>query len=307
MSDPAANAAADTTAAAAATTTPAAAPTGGDAPAPKWYEGEAFTAEERDWMKARGLQADDPLSILPKVIKGHRSAEQRIGKGLDSIMDRPAEGQKLTEWLKANGATLGLPADETGYEVKPPESWPKDLAWNGELEAQARKIAFDAGVPPDVHGAYVGLFADHMASLERASTEGMTKAREAMMSDLQRDFGDQMQAKITQAQQAAGVFFQAAGIGPEQQASVTQLLTDKTGDAGVIKLFAAIGAAMGEDRGVGLGSGGNLGMTAAEAKAELARFEAPDGEYGKAFIARDLNKLKALAPRREQLTRLATQ
>lgn len=291
-----------------ADTTPATPPVGAPpSPAPKWFEAEAFTAEERDWMKARGLQADDPLSVLPKVIKGHRAAEQRIGKGLDSIMDRPTEGQSLTEWLRGNAATLGLPADEAGYEVKPPESWPKDMAWNADLEAQARKIAFDKGLPPDAHAAYVGLFADHMASLDKAATEGMTRAREAMMADLQKEYGQGMATKITQAQQAASVFFQQAGLGPDQVSSVTQLLADKTGDAGVIKLFAAIGAAMGEDRGVGLGGGVSLSMTASEAKAELARFTSPEGDYGKAFAVRDMGRMKELAPRREQLARLAAQ
>jgi len=287
------------------TTDPAAPPPGGTPPAPKWFEADSFAPEERDWLAARGLAVDDPLSILPKLVKGHRGAEQKLGRGLDSIMDRPAKDQDLSAWLRGNAGLLGLPEGEDGYKVDPPTDWPKDMPWDAGLEAAARKLAFEAGVPKAAHEAYVGLFAQKMKALEAAATEGLATARTAMMAELSTEWGDAMPARIAQAQQAMSAFGLAAGLTADQVAGVTQVLAEKTGDAGVLKLFAAIGQAMGEDRGLGLGQGGGLGMTPAEAKEELRRFEAPDGEYGKAFAARDHRRLKELAARREQLSKLA--
>jgi hypothetical protein len=286
-------------------TDPNAPPAGGTPPSPRWFEADTYAPEEREWLTARGLAVDDPLAVIPKLVKGHRGAEQKLGKGLDSIMDRPGKDQPLPDWLRANAAVLGLPDSEDGYKVDPPEGWPKDMPWDGELEAAARKLAFDAGVPKSAHDAYVGLFATKMQALEQAATEGLAKAREAMMGELTRDWGDAVPAKIAQAQQAASAFGVQAGLSAEQIAGITQVLAEKTGDAGVLKLFAAIGAAMGEDRGLGLGAGGGLTMTPAEAKEELRRFESPEGDYGKAFAAGDYRRLAELKARREQLSRIA--
>jgi len=46
-------------------------------------------------------------------------------------------------------------------------------------------------------------------------------------------------------------------------------------------------------------------MTPAEARAELARLNAPEGEYAKAFSAQDARAMAALKPRIEQLSKIA--
>jgi len=292
-------AAADTGAAAAASGDAAA------ASAAKWFEAADYSAEDRAWLAARGLAEDDPLKVLPKTIHGHRAAEQRIGKGLDTIMDRPAKDQNLADWMRSNGAILGLPDKEEGYTAAPPEDWPKDAAWDTELEAKARKVAFEAGVPPDVHKAYVGLFAEKIKQMDAAAKEGMVKAQGDMMAELQRDFGAQTGARITAAKQAAQLLAEKAGMSTDQLSGISQVLAAKTGDAGVIRLFAAMADMMGEDTAVGIGKGGPLTMTPAEARAELARLNAPEGEYAKAFSAQDARAMAALKPRIEQLSKIA--
>lgn len=270
-----------------------------------WWQSSAFSAEEQQWLTARGLTKDDPAEVMPLLVKGHRSAEQRLGKGIDAIMDRPAKDQKIGEWLRANAATLGLPDKEDGYAVQPPRDWPKDLPWDADFEARARKIAFEQGVPPDLHKAYVELYAGKMKGLHDAVTQDLAVARDKMMGELRSEWGDQTDARITLAKQGLQAVATQAGLGSEQLDSVIQLLSEKTGDAGVLKLFATLGGMMSEDSLKGGGRGGALAMTPAEARAELAKFEAPDGEYGKAFATNNVADLKRLAPRREMLTKLA--
>lgn len=274
--------------------------------APKWWEGKDYTDEERAWIAARGLTEDDPAKILPKLVKGHRSAEQRIGKGLDSIIEKPGKDTPLTKWLGENRAALGLPEAEDAYTAKAPDDWPKEMAWDEAFEAQARKIAFENGVPPEAHKAYVAAFADRMKALDQSSATALTQAKEAMMADLQRDFGQQTPQVIANARRAAEWAMQQAGLGTDEFERVTAVLSEKTGDAGVIRMLHAIGKALGEDSAVGLGKGSSLSMTPAEARAELAAFEGPNGEYGKAYAARDTTKLSELRARRDQLTRIAT-
>ncbi|HMO07036.1 MAG TPA: hypothetical protein PKD10_05230 [Paracoccaceae bacterium] len=279
---------------------------GGDPPAARWWEKSDYTQEERDWLAARGLTEDDPLAVLPKIVKGHRAAEQRIGKGLDSILDRPAKDQPIGDWLRANAEALGLPADAAGYEVRPPADWPKDVAWDAELEASARAHAHAMGVPKAAHEGYVKLFADKMMAFDRASREGLAQAREAMMADLRKDYGEQTGVVVTRAQQAMQVLAEKAGLGADQVQAAVQVLSEKQGDAGVIRLFAAVGELMGEDAAVALGGGGPLTDTPAQARQQLAEFVKPGGEWAKATAEADHATIARLRPVFERLAKLAS-
>lgn len=275
-------------------------------PAAKWWEAKDYTDEERAWINARGLAEDDPTKIIPKLVKGHRSAEQRIGKGLDSIIEKPGKDTPLTKWLGENRAALGLPEAEDAYTAKPPQDWPKDMPWDAGFEAAARKIAFENGVPPEAHQAYVAAFAERMKQLDQSTAAALSQAKEAMMADLQRDFGQQTPAVIANARRAAEWMMGQAGLGTEEMERISAVLSEKTGDAGVIRMLHAVGKALGEDSAVGLGKGSSLTMTPAEARAELARFESAEGEYGKAFRDGNASKLAELRGRRDQLARIAT-
>lgn len=289
---------------------PAAPPSGDAPPAPApaaapWYKGSDYSADEQQWLTAKGYTVDDPKEILAKLVKGHRSAEQRIGKGLDAIMDRPAKGQAHAEWARANATALGLPDKEDGYTTPPPDFWPKDAAWDTELDGAARKVAFDNGVSPDAHKAYVGLFAQKMADLDKASDIELKSAKAAMMADLEKDYGAETGARIDAARQGAQLVAEKAGLDEGAIERVGKLLSKETGDAQVIRFMAAIRDMAGEDTIVQVHGGGSLTMTPADARAELARFQSAEGEYGKAFSAGDRQAMNQLKARREQLSKLA--
>lgn len=298
--------AADAAAAAAAAAAAGAGDGGAGAPAAKWWEGSTYSTEEQQWLAARGLTKDDPTEIVPQLVKGHRAAEQRLGRGLDSILDKPGKDQPISDWMRAHAADLGLPDKEDGYAVAPPEDWPKDAPWDTDLEAAARKLAFEEGIPPKALQGFVNLFAGKVKAMNDASEQGLASANDKMMSELRRDYGEQTGAVITKARQGAQIVAEKAGFSPEALASVGQVLSEKAGgDANTIRFMAAIADMMGEDRAAGLGNGGSLTMTSAEARAELARFQSPEGEYGKAFAAGDTTKMRELSARREQLSKIA--
>jgi hypothetical protein len=284
---------------------PAADPAPAPAAAAKWWEGLSDT--QKSFLTPKGLTVDNPMDALPKIIDIASNAEKRIGKGLDNIIEKPGKDQKLSEWMRGNAAALGLPDKEEGYAVEPPDFWPKEAKWDTALEGKARKLAFDAGVPADVHKAYVGLFAEKMKAMNDEAEQGMVRAQADMMADLQKDFGARTDAVITQAKQAAQLVAEKAGLSSDQLQGVGQLLSDKTGDAGVIRLFAALAEALGEDAAVAIGKGGALTMTPADARAELSRMQSPEGDYGKAFAAGDHRRMTELKPRIEQLSKIAAQ
>jgi hypothetical protein len=298
------NAAAAAGAAAAAAAQAAGAGAQAQAAAP-WWQAPDYGPEEQEWLRARGLTEDDFTKVAPKLVKGHRLAEQRLGRGLDRILDKPAEGQSYADWARANAAALGLPEKEDGYAVKRPESWPKDAPWDGEFEADARKWAFENGVPPAAFQGIVDRYASRVLALEQAAAEGMARDQATMMAELQREYGAQTEAAMTRARQGAEVVAQKAGLTPDQIAELGQVLGAKTGNATAIRFMAAIGEMLGEDTGIGLGRGGPLTMTPAEARAQLAAFTAEGSDWAKASASGNAAKIAELKPRFEQLAKLA--
>lgn len=290
---------------AAAAGAPPAAPGAGDtAPAAKWHEG--LPEDLKTFVTAKGLVADDPAAVLPKVLGIARAAEQRIGKGLDRIIERPAEGQAWSEWARANAKALGLPEAEDGYTVARPEGWPKDAPWNEDMAKAAQKIAFDHGLPPTALQAFTDLYAGQVAQMNAAVDQQMEAARSAMMADLQRDWGADMPGKLALAQQGAKALAQAAGLGDDAMELFAAALAPKVGDAAVMRMMAAVGGMLAEDSAPGLGKGGGLGMSAAEAQATLQReFIAADSAFAKAMREGDRATLERLKPEYERLNRIA--
>jgi hypothetical protein len=285
----------------------AAAAAAAPAAAAKWFEDAAYSPEERIWLAAKGLAEDDPMAAMPKLIKGHRAAEQRIGKGLDTIIEKPGKDQPYDEWVKANREALGLPADEAGYQVAPPENWPKDLPWDTGMETQAKAVALKYGIPPAALQELVNMQAASVMAAHGQVGAEVEAAKGALMADLQKDWGDQTQAKITLAKQAAQAVAQAAGMDMQAIANMSELLMDKTGDANVIRFMAQLGTMMADDVGTGIGKGGPMTMTPAEARQQRAQLMAPGGEYYKATQANDRAAIARLQPKMDHLAKIAAQ
>lgn len=278
---------------------------GGGGGAPRWWEGADYSAEDRQWIEARGLAEDDPAKIVPKLVKGHRAAEQKLGKGIDSVIDKPKDGQPLTDWMRENRALFGLPEAEDGYKIERPKDLPEGIAWDADLEAEARKVAFEIGLTPDQLQAMTGLYAKRIGGIQAAADAAIAEANTRMMSDLTKDWGDQLQPKLALARQAAGVLAEKAGLDAAGIQAVSAVLTAKAGgDAATIRMFAALGEMMSEDRMIA-GQSTGIGMTPAEARARAAQMRAPDGAYAKAVAAQDRAEIARLKPEMDRLDKIA--
>lgn len=285
---------------------PSPAPPAGDPPpTAKWWEVKDYSPEEQQWLAARGMAEDDPMLAIPKLVKGHRAAEQRMGKGMDSILDKPGKDQPYSDWVAQNRAALGLPADEAAYKIAPPEGWPQDQGWDTAREGKARAIALKYGVPEAALQELVGLQAEAVMEQRGATDAEMTKATAALMADLERDFGTQTPTVITKAKQAAQLVAEKAGLSTEALANLSDTMMDKIGNANVIRFMASLADMMSDDAAVGLGKGGALTTTPAEARAQLATLRAPGGEYYEATAKRDNAAMAKLKPQIDHLTRIA--
>lgn len=280
----------------------------GGGASPKWFEGDAFTAEMRDFIGAKGWADKEVNDVLPAMIRSYHGAEKLLGAPRESLLQRPKDGQDVSEWIRSNADVFGIPKDPDGYEVKPPKDWPKDAKWNSDLEAAAKTRAHQLGLTPAQLQGMTEVYAQSVARMSGDIETQLQTATAAMMADLQKDWGEATEAKVGRAAQAAQALATQAGFGQDELAAVTQLLATKTGDARTIRLFAALADAMGDDGlpGGQTGSGGGGGFTTPEtAKSELDRLTAPGGEYYEATQKRDRDAIKRLQPRIEALTKAA--
>lgn len=292
---------------------PATPPGEGGSAAPWWRDDKRFDEKTRGMLEAKGLTVDDPLDAMAKMASLYRNAETRLGKPADSLLDKPKDGESVTDWMKANADMFGIPEAPDKYDLKRPDSWPKDAPWNDKAEASMREKAHELGLSSAQAQAMLDLYAGTVAETLGTAEQGLQQAQEAMQAELKKDWGDAYGAKITAAQQAFQAAAEMAGMGPEAMESAARVLSDaQGGDANVLRLFAALGDMMGEDSLPRVdGSGGGLGTTPAEARAELARMNAPDSEYGKAVAEKRQGRTPAnwaeLQARRAHLTKLAAQ
>lgn len=269
----------------------------------RWWSG--LGDEAQGFVKAKGLDARKPDEALAVLTDIARNAERKLGRPADSLITRPKEGQDVTEWLAEQREALGLPADVQGYAVKPPKDFPKE-AWDGELAERAAGLAHQHAVPKSAHEAYVGLFAEYVQKLDASAGAQLEEARTKMMADIERDWGDAAETRITAASQAAQRLAEAAGLDGAAIEAMAATLSAKTGDANVLRLFDALARGMADDTATGMGKGAaGFSTGAADAKAELARLQAPGGEYYEAVAKGDTMTVERLKPRLKALRQAA--
>jgi len=172
--------------------------------------------------------------------------------------------------------------------------------------ASTLRPASDSGVSPKANNADASLFAGKMTALETLSKTHTEAANQPRLADLTRKYGQQTDAAITNTMQNVQLMAEKGGVSTEALNAVGATLSAKMGDAKLIRFMAPIADAMGKDSAVGLHEGCGLTMTPAGARAELARFEATDGEHGHALASGSAAQVAAQRGRRAQLAKIAS-
>lgn len=275
----------------------------------KWFEDARIPEDARTWMTAKGVTAAaDPSEAILKMVGMGQAADRRFGRPIDQVIDKPAKDQSLADWRRAHADTFGLPADASGYEIARPEGLPEGIAWNDGLADKMRSLAFERGLAPDDVKAMTEMYAGYVTEVDQNLDRDMREEEARMHAELDREWGKDAEAKKTRARQAASALAEQAGLDADGIKAVVGLLSGGApGQTLAIKMFAALGDAMAEDKGIGLRSGASgFGMSKEEATAEFTRFMAPDGEWAKASAARDSEAIARLRPQFERLAKAAS-
>ncbi|MEM9579060.1 MAG: hypothetical protein AAF891_00115 [Pseudomonadota bacterium] len=272
-----------------------------------WWEDARFSDDHRTMLTAKALTVDDPLDVVVKLADAEVAATRKLGKSPDRLIERPEEKGKVAEWLRQHGDDLGIPKDAEGYEIKPPENWPKDQKWDEGLEKQARTIAHEEGMTGPALNRMTELFAGHILQLNQDAETQEQEAVKEMRGELLHEWGDQTDARIARAAQAATAIAEKAGMTLEDVGWVSEVIGKNAGDAKTMRIFDAMADALSDGSDFKLEPGSGVqGQTPAEARAELARMRSKDGEWYKAVEAKDQNEMKRLKPIMDRLQKVAT-
>jgi hypothetical protein len=210
-----------------------------------------------DWRAAlpEELAREPSLKAIRDVAslaKSYVHAQRLVGA---ERIPLPGRNQDLAAW--EGWERLGRPARPEDYVIARPEL-PEGVEWDGEAEAAFRPVAHRLGLLPHQVEGVVGLFAELQARRTAGGREAAAADAGDMEAELREAWGGRYDAELASARRAARAF-----AGPDELAR----LEGATGSAALVRLFARIGAAMGEDRMVAGEAAGRLGP--AEAKAAI--------------------------------------
>lgn len=277
---------------------------GGTPPAPWWESWDAGGDEE---LKNSVINAgyhkgtESPEEALTKVAAAVRAADRKLGRPSDQLMTVPDKDADRAEWRKANAAALDIPEDPSGYAIERPAELPEGMPWD---EAEAKETAegfHKLGVPRDVAAALIRSELEKRVATWNEVSQEIADAQRGLREKLTAEWGGQVQGNMALATRALHHFGSQAGLPTDSLQAVQRKMIGEGGieDAQLVRLFHAIGKAMGEDGLVGAeltGPGGAAGgaMTPAEAKARSAQITAPNGDYAKARASGDRTRMREL-------------
>lgn len=277
---------------------------GGSTPSSPWWE--SWDAGGDEELKTHVLNAgyhkgtESLEAALTKVAAAARNAERKLGRPSDQLMTVPDKDVDRAEWRRANAAALDIPEDPSGYAIERPAEMPEGMPWD-EAEAKETAEAFHKlGVPKDLAAALIRSELEKRVATWNEVSQEIADAQRGLREKLTAEWGGQVQGNMALATRALHHFGSQAGLPAESLQAVQRKMIGEGGieDAQLVRLFHAIGKAMGEDGLVGAeltgpGSAGGA-MTPAEAKARSAQITAPNGDYAKARASGDRARMRDL-------------
>lgn len=223
-----------------------------------------------DWSASlpedlRGLVKTKGWKGIDEALGSYANLERLVG-GEKVVV--PGADAKPEDW-DAFFTKAGRPAKAEDYKIDRPKELPSGFPYNDQLAEAFKPVAHKLGLlPAQVQGLHQFLVEQNVGMFQAAS-EARTKAGEQGLAQLKQEWGKDFDQKGALAARAVKEFG-----GPDLAKWM-----DETGlgdNPNFIKLFANVGAALGESGLVGGGGGGGGGATTspAQAVAEIERLMA---------------------------------
>ena len=241
----------------------------------QWYSGMA-NADVKTWVEAKGFK--DPHAVaesaynLEKLIGFDRAGRTVVLPKDDASADE----------VKAFRARLGVPDSPDGYKLPVPQ---------GQSDAFAKVASawmHEAGLTPKQAEIIAAKFNEYGTAAMAKQAADFDAAGQAEISSLRTEWGAAFDQQTAVAKRAAAQFI------PGDAAARGETLTKierAIGAGAMLKLFAAIGAGLGEHKMVQNGESGAVGvLTPAQARSRIDALKS-DKAWSGAYLQGDRAKI----------------
>ena len=259
---------------------------GSGTPAPTvWYDTFKDT-EVRDWIRAQNNGIPDPEALGRKALNLEKFiGADKAGRGV--IVPKPDAPKE--EWQAFYKKVGGIPEKPEGY-ILPKDFDPAitkaitDDPMFAKFQAHAHKI----GMPAQFFGEVMAWFAAESKAAHEGKDAELLQNTEREVAALKGEWGKEWDKNVEMGRRAAKAFIPHKDAG-ELESTLTRI-EGALGTAQTFKLWASIGAAMGEDTFIqGAGTGGMGGMTPEAARIRINELK-KDQQWIAAFTAGDSDK-----------------
>lgn len=241
----------------------------GAAAASPWYGANA-PDEIKGFVQTKGWDTPD------KAIKSYQNLETLLGQDkAGKALYLPKDDADAEGWAKVFDR-LGRPSDPKGYEL------PKPDGDDGKFAEEMAPVLHELGLTKRQAQALAQKWNERSARLN-AELDAKAKAdAEAQEAELRREWGSRFDAELARGKQAATAF----GI----DADMLNAIEAAAGYGKTMKLFAAIGAKIGEDS-FTAGNGASGGMSSAAGKVRMEQLS-KDSDFAQRLINGDAAAVK---------------
>lgn len=242
-------------------------PAGGTPPPAAWYD--SFENNDvKEWLKSYGEAYPNPEAVATKALNLEKFVgAEKSGRGVVAPKpDAPAE-----EWQAFYKKVGGVPEKPDDYKL--PSTIKPEIATalaDDPMVKSFKEYAHNKGIPPmffqDVMSWYIG----QMAGKDESMMNDFNAKSEQDLADLKSEWkGIEYDKNIEMGRRAATQFIPHSNA--DELATKIASIEGALGTKETLKLWASIGAAIGEHGfESGQGNGGNGGMTAEAARVRIA-------------------------------------
>jgi hypothetical protein len=244
---------------------------GGAGGEPSWYD--SFQNQEvKDWLKSYDKAYPNPEAVAIKALNLERFVgAEKSGRGIVT----PKPDAKPEEWQEFYKKVGGVPEKPEGYKLP-------DAMITDQMAQNFREYAHKIGMPPMFFDAALNWYNEQMEGGEKKFMAELEAQSEKDFTELKQEWaGVEYDKNVELGRRAAEKFIPHANR--EELADTMTKIEGALGTKATMKLWASIGAALGEDHfegGQGTGGGGGMSPEGAKVRiAELKRDIAWQGRF----------------------------
>jgi len=228
-------------------------PPGSPPPASAWYDNFQDPGV-KDWLKSYGDAYPNPEAVALKALNLEKFVgADKAGRGVIA----PKSDAKPEEWTEFYKKIGGVPEKPDGYKM------PESLA-NDPLMTKFRDHVHKSGIPPMFFDSIVSWYDAEAQAQQQAIIAEFERNADKDMADLKSEWaGPEYDKNVELGRRAARQFLPHEN--PEQLSELITKIEGAIGTKATMKMWAAIGAGVGEHEFIGGDGGGGMGGMSAEA------------------------------------------